>query len=231
MTLVSYQAHLGIQCSDMTRSPERARAHALHSRKQDLVRGAIWDAAVDLFAATGFEETTIDDIARVAGVSTRTFFRYFASKNDLMGQGMVTYRTLLSDAIRKAPQPSSPLQVVRHTVQQVASEAATHPRTRKIVQITSTSVAAREAQLSRRADVENAVAQAFALRCRTAPSDEVTPRLLTGLTLSILDVTFRKWSKRADTDIVAITDEVFATLTALVSDRQPTRKKRPTPSP
>src|SRR5213083_423181 len=95
----------------MKRRRARASVTPLHSRKQDFVRGAIWDAAVDLFAEAGFEETTIEDIARAAGVSTRTFFRYFSSKNDLMGQGMVRYRALLSDAIHSAPQTFSPLEI------------------------------------------------------------------------------------------------------------------------
>jgi AcrR family transcriptional regulator len=200
--------------------------NSFNARKQDFVRGAIWDAAVQLFAETSFEDTTVEDIARAAGVSTRTFFRYFSSKNDLMGQGMVTYRTLLSAAIGDAPQAFSPLQVVRHTVRQVAGEAASYPRTRQIVHIASTSVAAREAQLSRRGEVEHAVAGAFAVKCRTAPDDDVTPRLLAALTLSVLDVTFRVWSTRSETDIVTIAEDVFVTLTGLVSDQpRPTQKK------
>jgi AcrR family transcriptional regulator len=211
----------------MSQTLRRVRPTALRARKQDFVRGAIWDAAVDLFAETGFEETTIEQIARAAGVSTRTFFRYFASKNDLMGQGMVTYSALLSDAIRSAPPAFSSLQVVRHAVQEIAAEAASHPRTRQIMHIASTSVAAREAQLSRRAEVEDAVTEAFAQTCRTAPSDDVTPRLLAGLTLSLVDVTFRAWSKRGEPDIVAITEQVFGILTALVSHQpRATRKKR-----
>ncbi len=39
--------------------------------------------ALTLFFTTGFEATTVKDIARTAGVSRRTFFRYYASKNDV----------------------------------------------------------------------------------------------------------------------------------------------------
>jgi mycofactocin system transcriptional regulator len=38
---------------------------------------------LQLFIENGFEETTVDDIAAAAGIGRRTFFRYFASKNDL----------------------------------------------------------------------------------------------------------------------------------------------------
>jgi hypothetical protein len=137
-----------------------------------------------------------------------------------MGQGMVTYRTLLSAAIDEAPPSLSPLEVVRHTVRQVAAAAGStgSPRVRQIIQIASRSVAAREAQLSRRADLENVVARAFAVRCRIPARDEITPRVLLGLTLTILDVTFRAWARDHDAEIGAIADDVFATLTGLVAD-------------
>ncbi|MFB4309485.1 mycofactocin system transcriptional regulator [Actinomadura sp. GTD37] len=47
-------------------------------------RAALERLAFELFARQGFEETTVDDIARAAGIARRTFFRYFSSKNDLV---------------------------------------------------------------------------------------------------------------------------------------------------
>ena len=40
-------------------------------------------SAFELFDRQGFEGTTVDDIAAAAGIGRRTFFRYFASKNDV----------------------------------------------------------------------------------------------------------------------------------------------------
>src|SRR5215210_3410248 len=50
-------------------------------------RSTTWDhisnVAIDLFAARGFDEVSVDDVAEAAGIARRTVFRYYASKNAL----------------------------------------------------------------------------------------------------------------------------------------------------
>ena len=57
---------------------------SLRERKRERTRQAIVDAAVDLFERHGYEGTTIADIAAAAEIGTRTFFSYFASKEELL---------------------------------------------------------------------------------------------------------------------------------------------------
>jgi AcrR family transcriptional regulator len=57
---------------------------SLRERKRTRTRQALIDAAADLFERHGYERTTIADIAAAADVSTRTFFSYFASKEDVL---------------------------------------------------------------------------------------------------------------------------------------------------
>jgi TetR/AcrR family transcriptional regulator, regulator of mycofactocin system len=52
-------------------------------RRRATSRAELEQAAFTLFAARGFEATTVDDIAAAAGIGRRTFFRYFPSKNDV----------------------------------------------------------------------------------------------------------------------------------------------------
>ncbi|HEY7593811.1 MAG TPA: mycofactocin system transcriptional regulator [Actinophytocola sp.] len=52
-------------------------------RRPATTRDELTHLALELFAAKGFDATTVDDIAAAAGIGRRTFFRYFASKNDL----------------------------------------------------------------------------------------------------------------------------------------------------
>lgn len=206
-------------------------------RKQQLVRDAIWDAAIDLFNEKGFDETTVDDIAEAAGVSRRSFFRYFSSKSDLMAQGIVSYANSLTDAINACPRSYSLSEIFRETVLQAAKQSAEHPRTRKIMQVAAKYPTAREAQLSRLAELQDRVAEAFARRCTKDSQDNLTPGVLAGLTLSVLGVTFRSWFEQGQQDISVTADQVFATLDRLLSDeRRPSkplagRKANQSPKP
>jgi AcrR family transcriptional regulator len=56
----------------------------LVERRRRLVRDEIGRVAIELFAARGFDAVTVDDIAEAAGTSQRTFFRYFATKDDIV---------------------------------------------------------------------------------------------------------------------------------------------------
>ncbi|WP_324189603.1 TetR family transcriptional regulator [Nocardia otitidiscaviarum] len=57
---------------------------ALRDRKRERTRRALLEAAVELFETRGYEATTVADIAATAEVGTRTFFNYFASKEELL---------------------------------------------------------------------------------------------------------------------------------------------------
>jgi AcrR family transcriptional regulator len=57
---------------------------SLRDRKRDRTRRALVNAAIDLFERHGYDGTTVADIAEAADIGTRTFFSYFASKEELL---------------------------------------------------------------------------------------------------------------------------------------------------
>lgn len=61
-------------------------AVTMAQRKRQLVTDELTEAALQLMAREGFDAVTVDAIAAAAGVSKRTFFRYFASKEDVVVQ-------------------------------------------------------------------------------------------------------------------------------------------------
>jgi AcrR family transcriptional regulator len=81
-----------------------AAAHSgLRQRKKDSSRRAIEDAAWELFAEKGYEETSVNDIAERADVAPRTFFRYFPTKEAVMYPQFEELLQSVRDAFRARP--------------------------------------------------------------------------------------------------------------------------------
>ncbi|WP_301114693.1 TetR family transcriptional regulator [Microbacterium sp.] len=76
----------------------------VRERTRRAVRAELAQLAVQLFVERGYDETTIDDLATAAGMSKRTFFRYFASKEELvMGKYEVVGEQLAEDLAARPP--------------------------------------------------------------------------------------------------------------------------------
>jgi AcrR family transcriptional regulator len=191
-------------------APRESNLPTLQERKQEVVRSAIWDAAIDLFVEKGYDETTVDDIAEKAGVSRRSFFRYFSSKSDLVAAGMATYGEFLTEAIDGCAASFSGSKVFRLTISQVARTCVAQPRARKMMQILSKYPAAHAAQYTRTLELLEAVEAAFARRKRSF--GDLEPRILAGLTVAVLQVVFQTWFEKGDEDISVVVDQVLATL-------------------
>lgn len=72
-------------------------------------RGRMIEAAIDLFAERGFEQTAAADIAERAGVTERTFFRHFPDKREVLFAGTELMQQAVADAIAAAPADATPL--------------------------------------------------------------------------------------------------------------------------
>ncbi len=189
----------------------------LQTRKHQLVRDAIWDAAIDLFEEKGFDEATVEEISHRAGVSRRSFFRYYASKKDLMAQGVLTYGTMLRGAIEACPQSCTLLEILRQATLKVARVSAEQPRTRQIFRIANGSAAAYEALLSALPAAEKEVAEAFESRLGREPGNPLKPKLLASLTLALLNTALACWGQEEPKDISIVINQAFATLSQLAS--------------
>src|SRR6185312_8615863 len=82
------------------------------SRWEPNARGRLEQAALDLYGERGFEQTTVAEIAERAGLTERTFFRYFADKREVLFGGSDEVRDALVEAVAAAPEPASPLAAV-----------------------------------------------------------------------------------------------------------------------
>jgi AcrR family transcriptional regulator len=87
-----------------------APAEGLRQTKKRRTRAAISAAAMELFAARGFDAVTVVEVAHAAGVSEKTVFNYFPNKEDLVFAGG---RAALVAALRDRPPGTSLLEPFR----------------------------------------------------------------------------------------------------------------------
>lgn len=92
------------------------RGEGLRERKRRETLARITDAGMSLFIAKGYEGTTIDEIAEKAGISRRTFFYYFKSKDEILLSLQAGVGDMLVEAVRGAPPDGGPLDTVREAV-------------------------------------------------------------------------------------------------------------------
>ncbi|HTR55227.1 MAG TPA: TetR family transcriptional regulator [Kofleriaceae bacterium] len=71
--------------------------------------GRLTEAAMQLFGERGYAKTTVEDIAARAGLTERTFFRYFTDKREVLFAGSDQFVKQIVDAVRAAPKASTPL--------------------------------------------------------------------------------------------------------------------------
>jgi AcrR family transcriptional regulator len=93
-----------------------AQATGLRARKKRETRDALTRAALELFVERGYDETTLAEIAEAAGVSTRTIFAYFPSKEDILFSTMQTMRDALAQALADRPAGTDALAALREFI-------------------------------------------------------------------------------------------------------------------
>lgn len=96
-----------------TTSPEHV---GLRERKKAELRRTLLDSGLRLFHEKGYEATTTEEIAACAGVSQRTFFRYFASKEDVVLDAVEGVDELLCEALRARPASEPPFRALRNAM-------------------------------------------------------------------------------------------------------------------
>jgi AcrR family transcriptional regulator len=82
------------------------------SRWQPNARGRLEQAALELYLERGFEQTAVADIASRAGLTERTFFRYFVDKREVLFSGAASLQDLVVNTVATAPASASPIDAI-----------------------------------------------------------------------------------------------------------------------
>ena len=84
-------------------------------------RGQLQQAALELYSERGFEQTTVAEIARRAGLTERTFFRHFADKREVLFGGAAQLQDFLGDRPAGAPDPAAPIDAIAAALETAAA--------------------------------------------------------------------------------------------------------------
>jgi AcrR family transcriptional regulator len=201
---------------------------SLQERKQELVRNEIFNAAWRLFGERGYEATTVADIAAAAGVSRRTFFRYFSSKEDVIDETSDDVAEEMLAAMDARPLDEPPLVAIERALLPVLAPRLNTERSRTIIRLLRESRTLRRAMLERHALMEERLAVQLAVRLGVDAAADSTPALLAFVARAMMDTAFNVAHDQDRKDVRELLAELFAKLGEHAALRsQPVKSTQP----
>lgn len=147
-------------------------------------------AAWELFKERGYARTTVEEIAARAGLTERTFFRYFADKREVLFWGMAALQKTIVDAIAEAPRSMAPLDAVAAALE--AGAGMLQPD-REFAKARQALIAA-HAELQERESIKfRSLASAMADALRRRGVSEATATLSAEAGITVFRVAFERW--------------------------------------
>jgi TetR/AcrR family transcriptional regulator, regulator of mycofactocin system len=167
-----------------------------------------------LFSEHGFDDTTVERIAAAAGVSRRTFFRYFDSKADVLWHAFDGEVRRLRDAFAQVPAQVPMMEAIRRVVvgaNRYRAEDVPELRTRMNL---IGSVPALQASAAHHYDAWERAVSEFAAGRLGQPADSLYPLAVGRATLAVCRSAYDRWVERADADLTAYLDQALCALAA-----------------
>lgn len=183
-------------------------------RPQTTTHEEVAAVALRLFAERGFEKTTAEDIARTVGVSRRTLFRYYPSKNDIVWGAFDEQLSRLREQLAGSDPDAPLMEVLREAIvafNDYGDDQLPELRTRMAL-ITGVPALQGHAML-RYADWCAVIAEFVAAR-RGLPPDDLLPQVIANAALGTAMATYRHWIEHPEVELLAELDRAFALLAA-----------------
>jgi len=152
--------------------------------------GRLREAAMVLFLERGYDQTTVADIADQAGVTSRTFFRYFADKREVLFGGSETLQAAMVDAVHTAPHSAGPLDLIGAALLAAADViGGRRDFSQQRAAVISATPALAERELSKMATLSAALSAALRARKIAEPAASLAAEAGVG----VFRVAFEQW--------------------------------------
>jgi len=180
------------EAATSTGSVETRARPGLRERTKARTRQELIDAAFALFAERGFEACTVDEIAEAADVSPRTFFRYFAVKEDVALARLQDESALLVEHLAERPASESPLTALREAIREPLAHLKGERELCGIMKMVESCPSLVARQMALRASKEEQLAEVLAGRMGVDATDP-RPRLIATTFMAGVGQAYRSW--------------------------------------
>jgi AcrR family transcriptional regulator len=170
-------------------------------------RRALEDAALERFARDGFDQTSVDAIASDAGVSPRTFFRYFATKDEVLDMGREERQAMLRDTIRDLDPDLPVSEVVRRAV---VALAAGFEDDRARVELRQRAAESSPVLRGRLFDTFVSWEHTLATALTDRGVDRAAAEVLGAIGIAVFRTAVARWLREADADLLALVGGALA---------------------
>nr|WP_286131473.1 MULTISPECIES: TetR family transcriptional regulator [Actinomycetes] len=157
------------------------------TRIREQIRTELIEAASSQFLQRGLTATTIDDIVNEVGVSRRTFFRYFPTKEDAVLQPVEAVGPLIARALAARPADEGPARALRQSLDVLAQDFADQEsRWRSVLLLNRDNPSLRARHLAKQDDWQAAIVEVLASRLQAERNDP-RPLLFCAIALAAVD--------------------------------------------
>ena len=181
------------------------------TRWQPDAAGRLQQAALDLYAERGYEETTVAEIAERAGLTERTFFRHFADKREVLFRGSSELQQLIVDAVDAAPESATPLEAIADGVSAAGAifDTSRQAHSRRRQAVIDANPELQERELIKLASLAAALAAALHRRGVQDPAAQLTAEAA----VAVFRVAFERWvHDESDCDFARLVHDGVAEL-------------------
>lgn len=154
-------------------------------------------AAIELFSEIGFEHTTVAAIAQRAGLTARTFFRYFTDKREVLFNGSAQLQRTMVDALVAAPADATPYEAIATALATAGNFF--REEIRPFARLRHTVVAANPELYERELIKLATLSAALTAALRKRGIDEPDAILLAEAGIAVFRVAFAQWVNASET--------------------------------
>jgi AcrR family transcriptional regulator len=171
------------------------KATPIREQTRAVVRSLLAQTALELFAAKGYDDTTVDEVAAAAGVSRRTLFNYFRNKEDLALSGLSEQGELIAARLAQRPADEDIWVSLRAAFQVLEEIEGTRERRLEVVTLLFGNESLRAGHAEKQARWQDLLAPLIEPRLPDSAYRALEARVIAAAAITCLQAAHEEWAR------------------------------------